>query len=210
MRIDPSSTRARDMYRVMIRCIVPRPIAWVSTRSEEGVHNLAPYSFFTGVTSKPPSVLFCPGRRSAGGTKKDTLANVEATGEFVVNVVTGNLAERMIDTAADFAPDVDEFEMAGLTPVPCEIVAAPRVAESPVSFECRRLDVFHIGPDGAGGGAIVVGEIVMIHIDDRVLSGGKVDAGLLEPLARLGGLEYARLGERFELVRRAPEDFGAG
>jgi flavin reductase (DIM6/NTAB) family NADH-FMN oxidoreductase RutF len=210
MRIDPASTRARDVYRVMIRCIVPRPIAWVSTRSADGVHNLAPFSFFTGVTSKPPSVLFCPGRRSDGGGRKDTLANVEATGEFVVNVVTESLAERMIDTAADFAAGVDEFEIAGLTPAPCEVVGAPRVAESPVSFECRRLDVFHVGPDGAGGGAIVVGEIVMIHIDDAVLADGRVDAGLLRPLARLGGLEYAGLGDRFDLVRRTPEDFGAG
>jgi len=208
MRIDPASTRARDMYGVMIRCIVPRPIAWVSTRSAEGVHNLAPFSFFTGVTSKPPSLLFCPGRRSAGGGRKDTLSNVEATGEFVVNLVTEDLARQMIDSAADFSADVDEFEIAGLTPAPCDVVSAPRVGESPVSFECRRLDVHHVGPDGPGGAAIVVGEIVMIHVDDAVLRDGKVDAGLLRPLARLGGLEYAALGERFDLVRRTPEDFG--
>jgi len=210
MRIDPASTPIRDIYRVMIRCIVPRPIAWVSTRSTEGQLNLAPFSFFTGVTSDPPSVLFCPGRKSAGGSKKDTLANVEATGEFVVNVVTEALAQRMNDTAADFPAEVDEFEVAGLTAASCEKVSVPRVGESPVSLECRRLDVFHVGPDGPGGGAIVVGEIVMIHIDDAVVADGKLDPGLLDPVARLGGMEYTKLGERFIMPRRKPGDIGAG
>jgi len=210
MRIDPASTPRSDIYRLMIRCIVPRPIAWVSTLSADGVHNLAPFSFFTGVTSNPPSVLFCPGLRTSDGSKKDTLANVEATGEFVVNVVTESLAQRMIDTATDFPPGVDEFEVAGLTPTPCDIVSAPRVAESPVSFECRRLDVFHVGPDDDTGGDIVVGEIVMIHVDDAVVADGKVDAGLLDPVARLGGMEYTKLGERFAMPRRKPDDFSRG
>jgi flavin reductase (DIM6/NTAB) family NADH-FMN oxidoreductase RutF len=210
VRIDPATTPIRDIYRVMIRCIVPRPIAWVSTRSADGQHNLAPFSFFTGVTSDPPSVLFCPGRHGAGGSKKDTLSNVEATGEFVVNVVTEALAQRMNDTAIDFPPEVDEFEVAGLTAAPSQVVSAPRVAESPVSLECRRLDVFHVGPEGPGGGAIVVGEIVMIHIDDAVVADGKVDAGLLGPIARLGGMEYTKLGERFVMPRRKPEDMSPG
>ena len=210
MRVDPASTPRKDIYGLMIRCIIPRPIAWVSTRSADGQHNLAPFSFFTGVTSNPPSVLFCPGLRTSDGSKKDTLANVEATGEFVVNLVTGPLAEQMIDTAVDFTPGVDEFAVAGLTPAPCEIVSAPRVSESPMSFECRRLDIFHVGPDDDSGGDIIVGEIVMIHVDDAVLADGKVDAGLLDPVARLGGMEYTRLGERFKMPRRKPEDFSTG
>jgi len=120
----------------------------------------------------------------------------------VVNVVTEALAERMNETATDFPPEVDEFETAGLTPAPSRVVKPPRVAESPVSFECRRLEVFPIGPPGVGGASIVVGEIVMIHVDDAVLRDGKVDPELLRPVARLGGMEYTKLGELFTLVRK--------
>jgi len=202
MIIDPAQAQTSDVYGVMIRCIVPRPIAWVSTISPEGVANLAPFSFFTGVTSNPPTVCFAPGRRGGSGERKDTLRNVEDTGEFVVNMVSDDLAEKMNETAMDFPPEVDEFAEAGVTAVASAVVAAPRVAESPVSFECRRYDVVNVGPEGPGGGALVIGEIVMIHIDDRVLRDGKVDPELLRPLARLGGLEYAKLGERFAMKRR--------
>ena len=204
MRIDPAQTSPRDVYRVMIRAIVPRPIAWVSTRSPDGVNNLAPFSFFTGVTSVPPSIVFAPGRRADDGARKDTLCNVEATGEFVVNVVPRRLAEAMNESAVDYPPEVDEFAAAGLTPVPGEVVTAPRVAESPVQMECRLMRVVPVGPRGPGGGALVVGEIVMIHVDDAVVRDGRVDAGLLDPLARLGGMEYASLGERFVMPRRRP------
>jgi flavin reductase (DIM6/NTAB) family NADH-FMN oxidoreductase RutF len=202
MILDPAQTPRTDVYRLLIRCIVPRPIAWVSTRSADGADNLAPFSFFTGVASAPPSVLFCPGRRGEAGGKKDTLRNVEETGEFVVNVVTEELAERMNETATDYPPEIDEFAAAGLTPAPSRLVRPPRVAESPVNFECRRLEVFHIGAEGAGGAAIVVGEIVMIHVDDRVLREGKVDPERLRPVARLGGMEYTKLGECFTMVRK--------
>jgi flavin reductase (DIM6/NTAB) family NADH-FMN oxidoreductase RutF len=201
MIIDPSRSRGSDVYRVMIRCIVPRPIAWVSTRSRDGIPNLAPFSFFTGVTSNPPTVCFAPGRRASTGDRKDTLRNVEETGEFVVNVVTEELAERMNVTATEYPPEADEFDEAGVTAAPCRVVGAPRVAESPVSFECRRYDVVHVGPHGPGGGALVIGEIVMIHVDESVLVDGKVDSERLRPLARLGGLEYAKLGERFVMKR---------
>ncbi len=206
MRINPANTAASDVYRVMIRTILPRPIAWVSTRSRDGVNNLAPFSFFTGVTSVPPTLCFAPGRRAGSGERKDTLRNVEETGEFVVNIVTEDLARAMNETATDFDPSVDEFEAAGVTPAASEIVAPPRVAESPVNFECRRLQVVPVGADGPGGGALVIGEIVLIHVDDRVLDGGKVNAGLLRPLARLGGMEYAGLGTRFVMPRKRPGD----
>jgi len=206
MRIDPESTASKDVYRVMIRTILPRPIAWISTRSRDGVNNLAPFSFFTGVTSVPPSLCFAPGRRPESGERKDTLRNVEDTGEFVVNVVTERLAREMNESATDFTPDVDEFEAAGVTPQASLRVVPPRVAESPVSFECRLLKVVPVGPDGPGGGALVIGEIVMIHVDDGILVAGKVDAGLLQPLSRLGGMEYAGLGERFTMRRKQPGD----
>lgn len=207
MIIDPADTPASDIYRVMIRCIVPRPIAWVSTVSPDGVANLAPFSFFTGVTTIPPTVCFAPGRRPGSGERKDTLHNVEKTGEFVVNMVSDELAERMNTTAIDFPPGVDEFSEAGVTPARSTIVEPPRVAESPVNFECRLYDIVHVGEDGPGGGALVIGEIVMIHVAERVLADGKVDPALLRPLGRLGGLEYTKLGERFVMKRtKYPHD----
>lgn len=202
MIVDPAQASASDIYRVMIRCIVPRPIAWVSTISPDGIANLAPFSFFTGVTTRPPTICFAPGRRPQSGERKDTLRNVEETGEFVVNMVSDDLADRMNTTSVDYPPEVDEFSEAGVTPLASQIVRPPRVAESPVSFECRRYDIIHVGEDGPGGGALVIGEIVMIHIDDRVLNDGKVDPALLRPLGRLGGREYTKLGERFIMERR--------
>ena len=140
LTIDPAEHLPRQIYKIMTGIIVPRPIALVSTVDSEGVANLAPFSFFCGVGSKPPTVLFCPALRATGGTdpalRKDTLRNVEETGEFVVNVVSDAIAAAANVTAAEVAPEVDEFELAGLTPVPSEIVRPPRVAESPAQMEC--------------------------------------------------------------------------
>lgn len=202
MIVDPSVSPKSDVYRLMIRSILPRPIAWVATISEDGVRNLAPFSFFTGVSSDPPTLCFAPGRRSVGGGKKDTLANVEASGEFVVNVVTESLAERMNESATDFPPGVDEFERAGVTPVPGERVRAPRVAESPVQMECRLVQTVDVGPDGAGGATLVIGEIVLFHVDDAVLTDGKVDPALLQAVGRMGGMDYTRTRDRFTMVRK--------
>lgn len=201
MLIDPVATSSADIYRVMIRAIVPRPIAWVSTISEDGLANVAPFSFFTAITTNPPTLCFAPGRRTNGGGKKDTLRNIEATGEFVVNVVTEALAEKMNRTATDFPSGVSEFDEVGLTATPSQLLGAPRVAESPVSFECRRYDVVHIGPSGVGGGALVIGEIVMIHVDESIVSDGKIDPERLAAVGRLGGMEYTRTRDRFTMVR---------
>lgn len=201
MLIDPVETSSSDVYRLMIRAIVPRPIAWVSTTSAEGILNLAPFSFFTAIASNPPTLCFAPGRRTADGGKKDTLRNVEETGEFVVNVVTEALAEKMNRTATDFPFGVSEFSEVGLTPAPSQQLRVPRVAESPVSFECRRRDIIHVGRDGVGGAALVIGEIVMIHVDDAVLNEGKVDPDRLAAVGRMGGMEYTRTRDRFTMVR---------
>src|SRR5919205_2677504 len=128
MRIDPREHSARDVYRLMVGAIVPRPIAWVSTRAEDGTFNLAPFSFFTGVCEDPPTLCFSVLWRP--GAKKDTLRNVEASRVFVVNVVSEDLGQAMDLTAADVPPGVSEFELAGLTPVPGDLVSAPRVAEA--------------------------------------------------------------------------------
>ncbi len=206
MIIDPSEKTYRDCYKLLIGSIVPRPIALVSTVSGSGVPNLAPFSFFTAVASKPPTLCFCPGRRFPGGGRKDTLANIEETGEFVVNVVTVDIAAAMNEAATDFPPGVNEFEVTGFTPVPGERVAASRVKESPINMECRLDRVIHIGEAAAGGGSIVIGEIVLFHIADRLYANGRIDIDGLNPLGRLGGSAYTTLGNRISMTIKKYKD----
>lgn len=202
MNIDPTVAKPREIYPHMIRCVVPRPIAWVSTVSRDGVYNVAPFSFFTVISSDPPTLCFAPGHRPDTGARKDTLLNIEATGQFVVNIVPEALAEQMNETATDFPHGMSEFEEAGLTAAPSERVSAPRVAESPVHFECERYEIVHIGPEALGGAALVIGRVVLLHIDDRVLTDGKVDPDLLRAVGRMGGMDYTRTRDRFTMLRR--------
>ena len=155
----------------MSRAIAPRPIAWVSTISRARKLNLAPYSFFNGVSSKPPAVLIVCGRQD-DGSKKHTLLNIEDTGQFVVNFVPEALAERMNVTATEYPHGISEFEQAGLTPVGSERVLPPRLAESPINLECELHDVMQVGGDEVGSGTIIVGRIVLVHVDDSVLTEG--------------------------------------
>lgn len=201
MIIDPAIAPRVDVYATMIRCIAPRPIAWVSTISREGVYNLAPFSFFTGVSSNPPAICFVTSRQD-DGTKKGTLLNIEATGHFVVNFVPEELAEVMNITATEYPHGISEFEKAGLTPERSERVGAPRLKESPIHFECELLESMHVGVEDVGGGTIVVGRIVLIHVDESILTNGKVDYELYHPIGRLGGMEYARTRDRFTMVRK--------
>jgi flavin reductase (DIM6/NTAB) family NADH-FMN oxidoreductase RutF len=198
MKLEPGRMSVTDVYKLMIRTIVPRPIAWISTVSSDGVCNIAPFSFFTGITANPPTVCFAPARKS-GGAKKDTLANVEATGEFVINVVTEELSEAMNDTATDYPTDFDEFEKAGLTPVQSDLVAPPRIGESPVQMECKLRSSVEVGNDG---GTLVIGEVVLFHVDERVMTDGNVDPELLKAVGRMGGQEYTRTADRFVLERK--------
>ena len=151
MLIDPRKQTFKENYKLMIGSIVPRPIAFVSTISKNGIYNLAPFSFFTGITSDPPTVCFSPTRRGTDGEAKDTLKNIRETGEFVINIVNENIVSQMNETATEFPPDIDEFKESGLTAVPAKIVSPPLVKESPISFECKRLQVLEIGKAQAGG-----------------------------------------------------------
>ncbi len=202
MIIDPDIQNFKDNYKLMIGSILPRPIAFISTISKNGIHNLAAYSFFNGVTSKPPTICFAPNRKGTDGSKKDTLVNIEETGEFVVNIVTEEIVKPMNDTAPEFPPDVSEFEEVGLTPIDSTIVKTPRVQESPINLECKLLQVIEIGPAEPGGGFLVIGEIVLFHIQDNLLENGRIDTGLLNPIGRLAGTEYTTLGKRFSLSRK--------
>lgn len=200
MTIDTAQAPARDVYRHLIGCITPRPIAWVSTISPAGVPNLAPFSFFNGIGANPPAVMFSPVNRR-DGTRKDTVRNVEANGEFVVNIVSGALAERMNATSEEFAYEVSEFERCGLTPAPSAQVRPPRVAESAVHLECVLHQIVHVG-DGPLAANVIIGRVVMMHIADHVFdAAGEIDPGKLDTIGRMGAIWYARTRDRFEMDR---------
>jgi len=177
--------------------VAPRPIGWISTLGKNGVVNLAPYSFFNAVSTDPHFVMF-----SSGG-RKDSQRNAEETGEFVCSLATYDLREAMNRTSQHVGPEVDEMALAGLTAAPSKLVAPPRVAESPVAFECRYWRTIDLpGPDGGPGThAIVLGQVVGVHIDDAVIVGDKVDVTKVKPIARLGYGDYAVIDEVFELSR---------
>jgi flavin reductase (DIM6/NTAB) family NADH-FMN oxidoreductase RutF len=203
--LNPSDCEARQVYKLMTGIIVPRPVALVSTVDRSGVANLAPFSFFTGVGSHPPTVLFCPVVRAteAGSGldgRKDSLRNVEATGEFVVNVVSAEIAAAANATAAEVPPDVDEFVLSGLTPVPSEAVRPARVAESPAQMECKLLQVIYTG-QGPGAGVIVLGEIVRFHVREKLLDDFRVDPTGLDAVGRMAGNTWVRTQDRIELIR---------
>ena len=196
MIIDPSNFEGFN--RVLTGVIVPRPIAFVSSVSSEGIGNHAPFSFFNAMAYDPATIVMGISR-SAGWKEKDTLSNIEATGEFVVNVVVDDIAEAMNNTAAEFPADVDEFEIAGLTAKPSEMVRAPSVAESPVNMECKLSQVVEIG-DGTNH-AIVIGEILLMHVRDDIISGHRINHQRLKPVGRLAGNMYCSTHEVYEMVR---------
>lgn len=182
--------------------VAPRPIGWISSLSSDGTMNLAPFSYFNAITDSPPTVLFgCNGPHPEGGVK-DTAANVRDTGEFVVNMVTADLKDQMNISSAHVSRSVSEFEEAGLTPVGCEIVSAPRVKESPVNLECRLVQIIQLrssSPKVVNN--LVIGEVVGIHIDERILTDGMVDIAKYRPLARLGYMDYTVVEETFAMNR---------
>ena len=181
---DPSDP-GLEVYPLLNSVVVPRPIAWVTTRSPAGVDNLAPHSFFTISSVQPPVVQFT----SVGA--KDSLRNAVATGEFVVSLCPEELVDQVNLTGTDYPPDVSEYDVIGLTREPSVRVAPPRVAESPVALECRVAGTHEF----SGGSTVVFGEVVWIAIDDRVLRDGRPEISLLRPLARLGADEWSTIGE---------------
>ena len=197
MEIDPRTFEGFN--RVLTGVVVPRPIAFVSTISTDGIVNLAPYSFFNAVAYDPPTIVFSSSRR-APSKEKDTLANIEDTGEFVVNIVVDDIAEAMNKTAAEYPADVSEFEIAGLTSAPSDRVKAPRVAESPVNMECRLIQVVPIG-SGDHAHGLVIGEVVWMHVRDDIISGHRINHQVLKPTGRLAGNMYCYTADTYEMVR---------
>lgn len=200
MILDFTALSPRDAYNWMADSITPRPIAWVSTVSPDGKTNLAPFSFFNGITGNPPTLMFSAVTNRAG-EKKDTIRNIEATREFVVNLVPYALAERMSACAALLPYGESEFEAFGIAQAASLKVRPPRVAGTPVAFECVLDKVVPVG-EGPGSASVVFGRIVSAHVDDAVLgANGRIDAGQLDLVGRLGGEDYATTRERFSLAR---------
>lgn len=200
MLLDFSGLKPRDAYAWMIGTILPRPIAWVSTVSAEGKTNLAPFSFFQGVTSNPPTLMFCP-VNDRHGNKKDTVRNIEQVPEFVVNLVPFALAEKMNASSALLPYGESEFEAFGIEGAKSVRVRPPRVAGAPVAFECTLDRFVHIG-EGALAANVVFGRIHLAHVADEVIGAdGKPDPARLDLIGRMGGEAYSRTTERFEIKR---------
>jgi flavin reductase (DIM6/NTAB) family NADH-FMN oxidoreductase RutF len=200
MIIDPTTVPANINYRILVGAVVPRPIAFVSTISTEGVYNLAPFSFFNVVCGDPPVVCFSPIWRNP---PKDTIVNIRATGEFVVNIVSEEIAEKMNVCSGEYPSAVDEFKMSGLTPVASDLIRAPRVQESHVSMECRLLQIVDVS-ERPMGGSLVLGQVVRFHVDDAVFDDVKeykIGADKLRAVGRMSGFDYTRTRDRFALVR---------
>lgn len=195
MILDPHTMLERDRYKLATGTVVPRPIAWVSSSDGQGNFNLAPFSYFTAVSSNPLTLLFSVGRKP-DGSHKDTRRNVESTGDFVVNIVNEATAEAMNLSATTFDYGVSEFEITGLTPLPSTKVSAPRVAEAPVAYECTLRQIVEVG-----GNSVIFGEVQLIHVHDEVYDGNYVDTAALRPIGRLAGNSYCRVSDIFELIR---------
>jgi len=198
--IDPREAGFQNVYKLLIGAVVPRPIAFVSTLSREGIPNLAPFSFFTAVSANPPVICFSPTRRPGPDPYKDTMRNILETREFVVNVVSEEFAEKMNICSGEFPPEVDEFEASGLTAIASDLVKPPRVAESHVHMECKLYLTLEIGAL-PGSGSLVLGEVVRFHVDDMYFDDFKIDPDKLKAIGRMGGTSYTRTRDRFDMVR---------
>ena len=206
MIYDPTEHPFSETHKLMIGSIVPRPIALVSTISKNGINNLAPFSYFNGVCSKPPTIMFAPARRGWDGKEKDTLINIRNTKEFSINIVSEDIGEKMVKCSTDYKKEVDEYSKSGLTPIPSKKIKPPIVSESKISLECILNQIVQIGKNDAGSGFIVIGTIVLFHIDDEVYDNGRIILDKLQPLGRVAGNGYLRSTNTFDIIRTIKPD----
>ncbi len=200
MQFNTAETDEKLLYKLLTGTIIPRPIGWISTIDANGINNLAPFSYFNMVSSDPPCVMFST--RRDDNKNKDTLNNVLQNNEFVVNLVTLDIVEKMNTTAASVGSEIDEFELANLTPIDSVMVKPYRVKESLVHFECVKIHHFFINNESSGGACVVIGKIKTIHIDDSILlENNYIDLEKYKPIARLAGSNYSTLGEIFSIKR---------
>lgn len=194
----------KDNYKILIGSILPRPIAAVSTRNSDGSFNLAPFSFFTGVSASPMIVAFCPMIRSSDGKKKDTLINIEREKEFVVNIVTEDLAQKINQCSTELPYGQDEFLYSGLTPLPSVSVQAPRIKEGPIHLECRLRDILSYG-EHLGAGHLVTGEVLKAHIAEEIYDKGHIITQKMRPVGRGAGNDWFKTDHVFEMTRLMKE-----
>lgn len=200
MQFNPNNLERSAIYKLLTGSIIPRPIGWISSISEDGINNLAPFSYFNMLGDDPPHVMFST--RRDNNKNKDTLNNVLATKQFVVNMVTEDVVEQMNTTSQSIPADESEFDLAGVTPIPSVIVKAMRVKESKINFECELVHHYFLEGHQQGGACVVIGRIIMMHFDETVLADNyKINLENYNPIARLAGSNYAKLGELFSIKR---------
>ncbi|WP_223636629.1 flavin reductase family protein [Planococcus sp. 4-30] len=196
--IDPEKNKERDNYKLLIGSVIPRPIAFVTTQSESGVLNGAPFSYFNIVSSNPPMVSLSIQRPT--GERKDTARNIYGNGEFVVHIVDRDNVGKINETAASLPPSESEVDMAGLTQVPSEVISVPGVKESKIRMECQLVESVPLGGDGPGSD-LFIGKIVRFHLDEAIYENGRIDPRGLDAISRLAGTNYAAIGEIFSMER---------
>ncbi len=200
MQFDPQELEQTAIYKLLTGIIIPRPIGWISTISEDGINNLAPFSYFNAVGDDPPHLMFSTVH--SNDSNKDTLNNVLATKQFVVNMVTEDLVAQMNKTSQPISANESEFELAGLTPIASSLVLPPRVKESKITMECEMVHHYKLENSKTGGATIVIGKIVLFHIDESVLLDNYIiNLDTYQPIARLAGSNYSKIGEIFSLKR---------
>ena len=199
MKINPANLDRKEAHDLLVGAALPRPIAFISTIGANGIHNLAPYSFFIPMSVNPAIVGIGIGRKRDGG-KKDTLINIELTQDFVINLVTEGLAEAMNQTAGEYPIEVDEFKIAGLTPIRGDFVKSSMVSESPINMECRLIQVLEYG-EFPQINNFVIGEVIQVHIKDEFWAEGEIQSSRLKAIGRMGGDLYCRTTDLFEMKR---------
>ena len=191
-------------YNPFKSCIVPRPIAWITTISEKNIHNCAPYSFFNGVAADPPMVMYATNGKQPMGGHKDTITNIRKNKEFVINIVTFDAKDKMNETTAPFNPDESEIDIAKLETLKSNLIAPRRLAISPIHMECKLYKIIDLPSlESNKYNGMVIGRVVGIHIDDKVITAGKVDLNKVKPLSRLGYMDYSFVDNIFEMNRPA-------
>ncbi len=201
LSFEPGKDSPANLYKLMIGMVVPRPIAFVSSLDAKGVRNLAPFSYFMACSADPPVVCFVAGHRSGPRPAKDTLTNILATREFVVNIVSEEFADKMNIASAEVPPEIDEFALSCLTPLASELVKPFRVAESHAHMECRLRQTLEIANAEGATNTIVFGDVLRFHVDENVIENYRIDPRKLRAIGRMGGPTYTRTHEIFDLVR---------
>lgn len=201
MQIKVTETESSILYKLLTGLVIPRPIGWISTIDDNGINNLAPFSFFNVVGEDPPHVMFSTVR--TGNKNKDTLNNVLSNKQFAVNLVTEDLVEQMNTTSEMVDSEVDEFKLANLTPIDCETIKPKRVKEAKAHFECEMVHHYFLEDHKNGGACVVIGKVLMMHISDEILMENyRINLDTYKPVARLAGSNYSKMGEIFSIKRK--------